>query len=145
MNFRLPLKKLLPVLGVLAVMCAQVFGIGRGFICDCSGAQIVTQSDHCHGPHGAPCVENAPPIHTGESCPDGGDARSHSAVEQDFQSAAARVADVVLTAPLLHVLLILDDAAWEKAPPVSAVEYLADTRGSPPPGVAVSRTVVLLI
>ena len=40
-------------LGVLAVISAQLFGIGRGFLCDCSDVQTVTLSDHCHGPHGA--------------------------------------------------------------------------------------------
>lgn len=145
MNFRSPLNKLLLALSVLAVVSAQLFGVGSDFLCDCSGVPVATASDHCHGPHGAQCDEEAEPAHSKGSCPDDGDALPHSQVAQDFRSAPASAAPVLVTEPLLQVVLTLDDSEWAKAMPVPAVEAAADERGSPPSGVAVSRTVVLLI
>ena len=145
MNFRPLLHKLLLALGVLAVVSAQLFGIGGGFACDCSGRPVLTASDHCHGPHGAHCHEKAEPAHSKDSCPDDRDAQPHSQVVQDFRSASAPAAELVLAAPVLQMVLMLDDSQWAKAAAVCAVKHVADERGSPPPGVAVARTVVLLI
>ena len=145
MNFRAPLKKLLPALGVLAVMAAQFFGIGHGFLCDCSGQPEFTESDHCHGPHGAHCHQKAEPAHSAESHPESGDTHSHPRLAQEFRSTPAPALEMVLAGPLLHVVFVLADTAWEDAAPVRTLEYLAEERGSPPSGVAVSRTVVLLI
>ena len=145
MNFRSHLKKLALVLGVMAVMCAQLFGVGRGFLCDCSGVAVATAHDHCHGPHGAHCLENAEPAHPMESHPDGGDTLPHEEIVQDFQSARTHATELVLTEPVLQVVLVLDDLQWAKTEPVFALENAAESRGSPPCGVAVARTVVLLI
>lgn len=46
---------LLPWLAVVAFAWAQVFGLTRGFVCDCGGGVEITFVDHCHGPHGAEC------------------------------------------------------------------------------------------
>ena len=145
MNFRSPLQKLLLALSVLAVASAQLFGIGRGFLCDCSGRPVATASDHCHGPHDAHCHEKGEPAHSSESCPDDSDTKPHSQVVQDFRSAPAPAAEMVLAEPVLQVVLTLEDAVWAKAVPVFALENTANERGSPPFGVAVARTVVLLI
>ena len=131
--------------GVLAVMTAQLFGIGSGFLCDCSGALMPTASDHCHGPHDADCHDKIPTHHADEHVSDGGDMHSHLKVEKEFRSPTSPVVAVVVTEPLLQVVFRLDDAVWVKAPPVRDLEYLADERGSPPSSVALSRTVVLLI
>jgi hypothetical protein len=139
------LQKFLLALCVLAVMTAQLFGMGRGFLCDCSGAPVAVAHDHCHGPHGAHCLENEEPAHPIDSHPDDGDTHPHERVVQDFQSAPAPAAECVLTEPFWHVVLMLDDAVWVKTAPLQTVEYVADERGSPPCGVAVARTVVLLI
>ena len=145
MNFRPPLTKLLLALSVLAVVSAQLFGIGSGFLCDCSGRPVATASDHCHGPHDAHCHEKGEPAHSSESCPDDGDTKPHSRIAQDFRSAPAPAAESALTEPVLWVVLTLEDAARAKAAPVFILENAADERGSPSFGVAVARTIVLLI
>ncbi len=50
-------RTLLAALLVVMVLCAQVMGMQRGFICDCGGAARLTMSDHCHGPHEHDCEE----------------------------------------------------------------------------------------
>src|SRR5688572_1339192 len=40
-------KDVLVLLAVLAVGAAQVFGIGRGFVCDCSGEPVHVDSAVC--------------------------------------------------------------------------------------------------
>lgn len=52
-----PISRLLPMLAIFMMACAQVFGLQRGFVCDCGGEQEVTQADHCHGPHSMACHE----------------------------------------------------------------------------------------
>ncbi len=145
MNLRSPLHKLLLALSVLAVLSAQLFGIGRGFLCDCSGRLVAAASDHCHGPHDAHCHEKGEPAHSSESCPDDGDTKPHSRNVQDFQSAPAPAVESVLTEPVLWVVLTLENSARAKAAPVFILENAVNLRGSPPFGVAVARTVVLLI
>ena len=145
MNFRPPLQKLLLGLGVLAVMAAQLFGIGNGFLCDCSGRSVFTASDHCDGPHGAHCHQNGASPYSQESHPDSDDTRSHVRALQDFRSTPAPVAELLLVEPVLHILLTLDDAEWTNELCVRDLEWAARWRENPPSGVAVSRTVVLLI
>ena len=145
MNFCSPLKKLLLALGVLAVMAAQLFGVGHGFLCDCSGQPEFTLSDHCHGPHGADCHENDEPFHFEDSHPESSDTHAHTRITQDFRSTHSLAAVLTVAEPLLQVTFVLNDAAWENAAAIRTWKYLAEERGSSPCGVAVSRTVVLLI
>ncbi|WP_395745528.1 hypothetical protein [Prosthecobacter sp.] len=63
------LKRTLCTLAILLVACAQVFGMGRGFICDCGGFEKITPADHCHGPHSTACHEHE----TAEPCYESGD------------------------------------------------------------------------
>lgn len=44
-----PLRQTLITLAILMVACSQVFGLQRGFVCDCGGHEHITQLDHCHG------------------------------------------------------------------------------------------------
>ncbi len=145
MKVRSHFKKLLLAFGVLAVVSAQLFGVGRSFLCLCSGAPVAMASDHCHGPHGADCHTEGAPAHPGESCPDNGDKQSHAQVAQDFQSLAAQTEPLVLTAPLMFELLTLDNSERANGAPLFVLENATDLCGSPPCGVAVARTVVLLI
>lgn len=138
-------KKLLLALGVLAVVSAQLFGVGRTFLCLCSGAPVAVVSDHCHGPHGTQCHQESAPAQCPKSCPDDGGKQSHAEVTQDFQSVAAHADALVLTAPAMFELLTLDDSRLAKVAPVSACKIAGDLLGSPPCGVAAARAVVLLI
>ena len=144
-NPRSPLHKLVLALGFLAVLAAQLFGIGSSFLCDCSGSPKPTASDHCHGPHDAHCHENAAPAHSGESCPDDGDKQTHELVVQVFQSLESHTAPLVLPAPVMLELLSLDGTEWAHTVTVATLENATDLGESPPSGVAVARTIVLLI
>lgn len=55
--FRRP-SPLLTGLALLALGWAQVFGLTRGYVCDCAGTLAVTAFDHCHGPHGETCHDH---------------------------------------------------------------------------------------
>lgn len=48
----------LTALALLLVACAQIFGMDRGFLCDCGGIEKITRVDHCHGPHSAACHQD---------------------------------------------------------------------------------------
>ena len=93
------LHRFLPMLAVLAVACAQVFGLGRGYVCDCGGVEKVTMADHCHGPHSTDCHEHEDEIpcqgegdHQHE-----GDSHSHAAVIESLR--ASPVPALQLAAP----------------------------------------------
>ena len=51
---------------LLTLAAAQLFGLHRGYLCDCGGLAQVTQMDHCHGPHSAACHEHETPCHEAE-------------------------------------------------------------------------------
>lgn len=46
---------------LLALAGAQVFGLQRGFVCECTGETVETSYEYCHHVHGnmhEPCAEN---------------------------------------------------------------------------------------
>ncbi|GEP41488.1 hypothetical protein [Brevifollis gellanilyticus] len=98
-------------LALLALGWAQVFGIMRGYLCDCSGVAQISVFDHCHGDHGEACHHDDTPAH---SCNDGHDhgdqvpceTHDHEPVKEDVKAqVAANAASTVLTTPpLLFVL-----------------------------------------
>lgn len=51
---------------LLALGWAQVFGLTRGYWCDCAGAGQVSMFDHCHGDHGQGCHHDDSPLHSHE-------------------------------------------------------------------------------
>ena len=50
------LLRVAALLSVLLVVSAQCFGVGRAFLCECSGVVMMTQADHCH--EAVPCSEH---------------------------------------------------------------------------------------
>lgn len=46
------------LIALLAMGWAQTFGLHRGFMCDCGGVELMTQVDHCHGPHSSACHDD---------------------------------------------------------------------------------------
>ena len=83
---RVPYFSLLALLGVLSLLGAQVFGIARGFECDCTGRVEFTQFDHCHGPHHSDCHRDEAPGHQHEEGDDAGERREHQQVRDDVDS-----------------------------------------------------------
>lgn len=96
----------LTLLALLALGWAQVFGLTRGYWCDCSGVAQVSQFDHCHGHHGGGCHHDDTPSHSHEDHDaDDGETHQHAPAQEslDAQTFAS------LSAPL---------------PPAVAVEVL---------------------
>jgi hypothetical protein len=145
---------LLTVLCVLTLLGSQMFGGIAGFLCRCGGAQSLTQSDHCHGPHSELChaPQNGPAYaeaeaHKLDCCTDCSDREEHQPVGNkiDFlQTAAASAA-----APELIPVIVAE------LPALPSLGFLAeDTLLSTPSrqlgtvrslGVAIRKTVALLI
>lgn len=75
-----------------ALVSAQVFGMGRGFVCDCGGVETVTLEEHCHGPHSAACHEHeheaAEPCHGGEDHREG-DSHEHEALSESLRASVS--------------------------------------------------------
>lgn len=55
MSLARPRQMLLLILAVPAMILAQLFGVQRGYVCDCGGQAHVTGADHCHAAGGAHC------------------------------------------------------------------------------------------
>jgi hypothetical protein len=126
-------RYLLPLLAVLAVATAQVFGLGRGYLCDCGGVEKVTQADHCHSPHSSACHE-----YEEESCFGGddhqdGDTHRHPALIESLL--ASLLSDVHVAAPV-PVLVHLTQPGWQVLQatqmPVSQPHQVSDWGGHDP-------------
>jgi len=85
------IQLLLPAMALVALVSAQVFGLGRGFVCDCGGVEKVTLADHCHGPHSADCHEHeheaAEPCHGDEDHEE--DSHEHEALSESLRASVS--------------------------------------------------------
>ena len=143
-NSRVPHLRLLAVLGLLALLSAQVFGLTRGYQCDCTGQVEWTAQDHCHGPHDAGCHDDEAPGHAHDEGDGSGERHEHQEVRDD---AEARSLPGVIPLNFVPVLLAVFEEAPRWAGSIVAKTPWADwdVGTGPPPGVAVARTTVLLI
>lgn len=121
---------ILATLCLLAVVCAQVFGVDRAYLCLCSGVPIETRAQHCGEPEGA--------AHEHDSQP-----QQHAEVNHRLQlvkpaQLAAPMVVAVLVAVLPAVEVLNVEAARHRA---AWFEVDAGAR----PSVAVARAVVRLI
>jgi hypothetical protein len=134
---------------MLALFVSHTFGSKAGFVCDCSGKPVPTKATHCYGPHGADCHadEAAPAVETGACSGEenSGDRENHSAVNEEVQMRPVDAVTQSVAPQVLLTLLPMDEflfsAPEEKAP----ARYFVDEGESPPVGVSVARTIVLLI
>lgn len=155
------LKRTLSTLALLLVACAQIFGMDRGFLCDCGGIEKVTRVDHCHGPHSAACHADedhdlTPHHHDSSTHQEGEDTDSHehqALIESLLASITPSLAysapvpvitDLVMTgdwyAPLVLTPLSSANAAHSlKHPP-----HLSSER-PPPASLQVARSIVLRV
>lgn len=99
------IKHLLPAMALLALVCAQVFGLGRGFVCDCGGVETVTLEEHCHGPHSAACHEHEAeePCHGDEDHHEG-DSHEHEALSESLRASVSP--GLEFSAPVLTVVCL---------------------------------------
>lgn len=134
--------RLLAALVFIAMGAAQLFGVQRGYVCDCGGASEIVDAPYCVGPHGEDChshEHDSQPAHNEQ-----GEQKDHDAVTDNLQSSQAPVVAVSVPQPVM--LFTLPDFLFSPTPvAISATQYHANVSGAPPPGVALERTVVLLI
>jgi hypothetical protein len=137
-----PLTRLLLALTVLAFAVVQVFGGNGGYLCVCGGETTIVAVDHCHGPHGVQCHDDQTDDRHRDTGTQG-DTEQHPPVKIDLKGCASEVSAVVVTAPVLVAVFVFDAVS----------EFLTAATGprkmevgeSPPPSIAVVRSVVFLI
>lgn len=140
-------KHILVLLAVLAVGAAQVFGIARGLVCDCSGVPVHVESAVCD----LACHPDGDHDHEDGDDSDGGPHDQHQ------HKGATESITLVPLAPLtfdLPATVEVDVSAIialgvrlsnEEAEHRAELKLPDDTGGRPPAGVLVARTVVMLV
>lgn len=141
---RSPVHVCLTLLAFVAMLWAQVFGLHRGFVCDCGGVAEVTAMDHCHGPHSEACHEHDEESPCHQDHDDDANTHEHSALIERL--VAGNVIDMVaVPAPLVSVV---EMPVWLAVEPV-LFEEMVSSKSDPPlrrswPQV-LTRSVVLRI
>lgn len=85
---------------LLALGWAQVFGLTRGYWCDCSGVGHVSMFDHCHGHHGTDCHHDDVPLHSHEDHDDDGETHEHAPVKESLDAQTLAVSPLSVPAEL---------------------------------------------
>lgn len=104
---RSPIHAAFTLLAFSAMLWAQVFGLHRGFVCDCGDVAEVTAADHCHGPHSEACHEHEEePLCRGEGDEhhDDADTHEHAALVERLKAASATQMHVMAPTPLVSVM-----------------------------------------
>lgn len=128
-----------------AVLGAQLFGVTRGFVCDCAGSREVVKVSSCTGPHGERCHKDESQQRS-DTPDDGGkgDRKEHEQVKEDFTGTTVNVPNCAIPFPVF--LAVLPELLLSISPSLDVPhEYFTDSYSAPPPGIAVARTVVLLL
>lgn len=141
--------RILHTLAAIAVAGAQVFGVQRGYLCDCHGTVVATEAEHCH--HGAEGEKPDSSPCSGDShdeCTD--DNREHHEpliVELNASKAGLTVAYIPTFVAVLVAEIPVHEWIHIQAP--TAEEKLRtplDTGDeSPPASVLVARCMVMLV
>jgi hypothetical protein len=98
---------LLIAFALLALSWAQVFGIMRGYLCDCHGVAQITAYDHCHGDDDQCCHEDEPASHSHEDHDeDDGGAHQHEPVKESVQARTIATTSVATSAPVLALFIL---------------------------------------
>src|SRR5687767_3294114 len=104
-NHRSPFVRLFALVCFAALMSTHVFGVARGYQCDCTGRVEWTAQDHCHGPHDADCHGDEASGQVPDHSDDTGERRDHEQVREDMRLRLVQS----LEAPALVPVLI---AVW---------------------------------
>ena len=130
--------RLLAALVFLALGAVQLFGVNAGYFCDCNGTAQIVDTAYCVVPHDSDCDTGGHDDHN-----DGGH-KDHDKLSAELQSSPAPTVVISVPAPLMLCILpapALPPSLAEQA----AAKFHADVHGGPPPGLAIERTVVLLL
>jgi hypothetical protein len=90
---------------LLALGWAQVFGMSRGYVCDCTGTAEIIAFDHCHGPHGERCHDDEVPLHHHD---EDEDTQEHAPLKESVQAKQLAAQMSSFPAPVLAVLATLE-------------------------------------
>jgi len=131
-------------MALLAVLCAQVFGLSEGYVCVCHGDVLIPESTQCH--HGHSHSER-------DACCDTGKDHSthehseHKPLKKDIKAASlvkAPAAPDLMVADLPETFLAESfDRPWAAA--AVRPEFILCTEGIPPAGLLVARCLVMLV
>jgi len=105
---------ILTLLAFSAMLWAQMFGLHRGFVCDCGGVAEVTPMDHCHGPHSEACHEHEEESPCHHDHDDDEDTHEHAALIERLVTGNV-INLVAVPAPLVSVIEMPE---WLAAEPV---------------------------
>ena len=136
------------MLCVFTLLMVQAFSAIPGYLCRCGGEQSYTQVDHCHGPHSESCHDSQDQdtaqshLHDDETS---GDRENHEPIRKDVELVpSSGIAAPELMTVLLAVLPELQFLVFRTEDTQLTIP-LRNVRLTPPPGVIVGRTIVLLM
>lgn len=141
-------KQFLMLLAILALGSAQVFGIARGFVCDCSGEPVPVESALCEASQCHPGTEHH---HDHDHDCGGDDPQEHQ------HKVASESIQLVTPVPVTFDLPLIVECdlssfiarcvqlSCEVAEHDAQLRPPGDTGGSPPAAIMVARTVVMLV
>ncbi len=135
---RTAVKNALVSLLLALVAAVQLFGVVRGYLCECTGTQTPVATAEC-------VAESCHPGESHDDCCDheGGHRHQHVEVRESLDATAA-LSVVMVPAPMLQVVAEVELPApvWRETLPPTR-EFTVDT--GPPPELVVKATVVLLV
>jgi hypothetical protein len=135
------LNRILVLLCLLAIPCAQLFGVTKVFLCDCSGAPVAMLEDRCFGADGEDCHPEGHKHDDGES-QEGSE--KHPASHAEFHTSALSLKPIALPAPIVADALHVEFPCFRVNAPIHAT-LLLQRFCDPPPDAAPARHSVLLI
>jgi len=150
------LQNLLRCLAVLAVGAVQIFGVGIGYICGCTGEQTSQKNcavEVCHPrtSHGDGCEQDS------EIATTGTEGKRHAPVEHDHEHSEVRESVVLTSLPAalsIPPLVLYDLPDAFALPGANLLAQWASVKtecpaspenGSPPMPLLVARTMVMLV
>jgi len=133
------------VLSALALFVAQMFGGQLRYMCDCGGKMVATQTSHCHGPDHSKCHVDGVDAASSHDERDSGERKDHQVVKDEVQSRpVGNTAQLIAPQVLLAFLPMVEELVVSREIEVPA-PFVGNFGESPPLGVTVARTIVLLI
>jgi hypothetical protein len=155
-------RSFIVLFALLALAGAQVFGLQRGFLCECSGETVETSYEYCHHVHGnmhEPCAEDhqehedSSPAPQDHEHPNQGGSHEHAPLKVTLTAASQgkdTSAAVVVPVPVLFALAELPDflsmlLAFPGDTTTDSSSPPPSHNGGPPGIRATAKCMVLLI
>lgn len=143
-------KRTLTTLAVLAVACAQLFGMQRGFVCDHVGAVVETESDHCHRvilegqKESAHCHGSS-----AKDCTDSGEKEEHAPLNVALEVSPSSLATVITPAFIAVQIAEITVRDWLVQQKLTEDDllFLRTDAGSadPPAALRIAQCMVMLV